>query len=90
MCEHGSTVDLLVPVPAGDAWEGEMMWKIKPIDLCLAPIIVALNSAGVLTRSHCCGHGQYRPEIVLHDGRILVIFDDPDQAALAATARSRR
>jgi hypothetical protein len=75
MCEHGTTVDLLVPITADLAWEGELTWKIKPIDACIAPIVKALNEGGVLTRGCCCGHGVRRPEIILSDHTRLVLLD---------------
>lgn len=71
MCEHGNTVDCCVPVPADLAFEGELTWKMKPVDACLAPIVDALNRGGVLTRSCCCGHGKTPGEIVLHDFTVL-------------------
>jgi hypothetical protein len=74
MCEHGTTVDVLVPIPADLAWEGELTWKIKPVDACIAPIVKALNEGGVLTRSCCCGHGARRPEIILADHSRLVLL----------------
>lgn len=74
MCEHGTTIDLWVPVPADLAWEGELTWKVKPIDSCIAPIVAALNKGGVLTSGCCCGHGKQPPEIILHDGSTLTVL----------------
>lgn len=73
MCEHGDTVECLVPVHAEDAFEGVLTWKVKPVDRCLSDIVVALNRADILTRSCCCGHGRDQGSIILHDGRTLVL-----------------
>ena len=49
-------------------------------DPCIAPIIAALNSAGLATKASCCGHG-YRPgRISLRDGRELFLFGSFDEA----------
>lgn len=46
------------------------------VDRCIAPLVVALNAAGVPTAASCCGHG-YRPgNIALRDGREIVIAPD--------------
>ncbi len=77
MCAHGDTVDMLVPVMADDAWEGVTTWKIKPVDRCLSDIVAALNAAGILTRSCCCGHDRVIGwNIVLHDGRRLRVYPE--------------
>jgi len=73
MCEHGDTVERMVPIGPLDAHDGKPRWDYKPVDRCLAPIIDALNGCGVLTRSSCCGHGEGHGSIVLHDGRELAI-----------------
>jgi len=49
-------------------------------DPCIAPLVEALNSAGIRTLASCCGHG-FRPGFVaLADGRELVIARDFDEA----------
>ena len=45
----------------------------RDIDLCIAPIVRALNEGGVATVASCCGHGRMDGTIVLADGRELVI-----------------
>lgn len=43
------------------------------VDVEIAPIVAALNAAGVETRASCSGHG-YRPaSIILWDGREIHI-----------------
>lgn len=71
MCKHGDTV--VVGVPALDS----LLWKVKPLDRCIAPIVQALNNAGVLTANSCCGHGNGPGGIILHDGRELIIQPAP-------------
>lgn len=73
MCEWGNTVPLSVPIPAGLSHTGEARWAVKPIDSCIAPIVRALNDAGIYTAACCCGHGERDGEIVLQDGRTLVV-----------------
>lgn len=76
MCKHGDTVECLVPVAARDAAEGIDIIKLKQIDGCIAPLVEALNAIGWATRSSCCGHGRGRGEILLQDGRMLLIVSD--------------
>jgi hypothetical protein len=46
---------------------------MKSVDSCIAPIVEALNKAGIYTAGCCCGHGETEGNIILHDGRTLVI-----------------
>lgn len=49
------------------------------MDRCIAPLVEALNAAGVETVASCCGHG-YRPgNVALRDGREIVIAKDFEQ-----------
>lgn len=73
MCVWNNTVKLEVPIPPDLSYTGEFRWDKKPIDACIAPLVKALNDAGIYTASSCCGHGQYEGSIILHDGRTLVI-----------------
>lgn len=73
MCEWGTEVQLLVPMPAELSHTGEFRWAIKGIDACIAPIVQALNDAGIYTANCCCGHGKAEGTIFLHDGRVLRI-----------------
>ena len=66
-------VILNVPIPANLSYNGKFRWALKPIDRCIAPIVKALNDAGVYTSGCCCGHGEADGNIILHDGRILII-----------------
>lgn len=50
------------------------------VDVEIAPIVAALNAAGVPTRASCSGHG-YRPgDIMLADGREIIIARDFEEA----------
>lgn len=75
MCRHGEEVVLYVPIPARLSHDGEFRWDWKGIDLCIAPIVKALNDAGIYTSQSCCGHGKENGTIYLHDGRIIEIRD---------------
>jgi len=51
------------------------------VDLCIAPIVAALNAGGVRTLSSCCGHGGQKigdavlvGSISLADGTELIVY----------------
>lgn len=44
------------------------------IDECIAPIVKALNDAGIETIESCCGHGKGPGTIDLLDGRRIMII----------------
>ena len=73
MCQYGSDVILRVPIPASLAHDGRFRWDMKAVDSCLAPIVKALNDAGIYTSQSCCGHGKENGTIFLHDGRVITI-----------------
>jgi hypothetical protein len=73
MCAHGDTVTLAVTVDASLSWEGVTVVKRKRVDRCIAPIVTALELAGIHMLGSCCGHGRSEGEILLTDGRTLVI-----------------
>jgi hypothetical protein len=75
MCEWGNEEKLLVPMPAELSHTGQFRWAIKGVDACIAPLVQALNEAGVYTANCCCGHGKAPGWIALHDGRHLLIVD---------------
>lgn len=68
MCERGTTTIVMI---------GE-----KPVDVdsCIAPIVATLNAAGIRTRASCCGHGIQPGNIMLDDGRELIIAPDFETA----------
>lgn len=77
MCKWGTDELCLVPMPAELSHTGEFRWAIKGVDACIAPIINALNAAGIYTANCCCGHGKAPGWIALHDGRELWIINTP-------------
>jgi hypothetical protein len=77
MCRWGHTVNLVVPIPADLSHTGEARWAEKAVDSCIADLVRALNAGGVLTRSCCCGHGKEEGSIILQDGRVLVVRQQP-------------
>ena len=58
----------------------EINGKLRNIDDCLVPIIKALNNGGVKTIASCCGHGNRWGNIILSDGRELIIAPDFESA----------
>lgn len=74
MCEWGDTVRVRVTVPAQLSYTGQDRRAVKAIDRCIAPIVRALNTAGIRTDASCCGHGKGNGSIILSDGRELVIM----------------
>lgn len=51
----------------------------RDIDACIAPIVRALNEAGIQTVASCCGHDHRPSAISLADGRevrIMATFDE--------------
>jgi tRNA(Phe) wybutosine-synthesizing methylase Tyw3 len=76
MCEWGTTEIVVVNIPADLSHTGKSYVKLAKIDKCIAPIVRALNEAGIKTRSSCCGHGKTDGRIDLQDGRILLIVEE--------------
>jgi len=73
MCEWGTTKIVRVKLPADLSYTGKERWKEAPVDSCIAPLVAALQAAGINMRSSCCGHGKGSGEIVLQDGRRLKV-----------------
>ena len=69
------TVNVRVKIPADLSFNGKEHWKEAPIDTCIAPIVKALQRAGIDMRGSCCGHGKGEGDIHLQDGRALIILD---------------
>lgn len=66
MCKQGD----MVPV--------RLARGLCDVDRCIAPMVQALNDAGLETRASCCGHGKMPGNVMLADGRELVIMPDYD------------
>lgn len=86
MCKHGDTVKVTVKIPADLSHTGKSYRKRTQIDRCIAPIVSALQTAGIDMRSSCCGHGKGRfwwlPWVKVHgyidlqNGRRLIIIGE--------------
>lgn len=73
-------VVLELTVPAELSSTGEAKQKMCGIDACIAPIVKALNDGGVQTIGCCCGHKRRPGDILLADGRVLIIASSLDDA----------
>ena len=48
--------------------------RVQCIDYCIHHIVAALNAGGVRTTGSCCGHEKMKGNIILEDGRVLIIL----------------
>ncbi len=76
MCKHGTTRNVSVKIPADLSYTGYARFTMRDIDECIAPIVQALQQAGIDMRGSCCGHGKADGYITLQDGRELMIKKD--------------
>jgi len=67
------TSRVMVTIPADLAASGAEHRKRAAIDACVADLVSALAHAAIRTRASCCGHGKRPGEIVLQDGRRLLV-----------------
>lgn len=74
MCEHGHVRGVQVFVPEDLSCTGFARFKFAQVDECIAPIVQALQQAGINMRGSCCGHGKDEGDIHLQDGRVLLIL----------------
>lgn len=72
MCEQGDTIVLNLP--------GRKGYEPCDIDRCIAPLVQTLNNAGFFTKACCCGHGHRPGNIVLRDGRELLLLRSYEEA----------
>jgi len=87
MCKWGTDELVEVTIPAELSYTGNERKKMVGIDQCIAPIIKALNEAGIRTDYSCCGHGDKEGVILLHDERVLMI-KSPEEVREAGGFRS--
>lgn len=73
MCKWGDTVLVKVKILGNLAFSGKSYWINVPVDKCIAPIVKALQEAGINMLGSCCGHESGVGKIVLQDGRTLII-----------------
>jgi len=48
--------------------------KVVAIDHCISRIVAALNAANIRTIASCCGHQKTYGDIMLKDGRVLIVL----------------
>ena len=48
--------------------------RVQGIDHCIHHIVAALNAGNIRTTASCCGHGRMNGNIILEDGRVLIIY----------------
>lgn len=89
MCAWGTTTPVTITRPADTTHTHQETIEPVPIDTCIAPLVAALQHAGIITRASCCGHGHTRGSIILDDGRVLIITDREDGLTLAAQDHRR-
>ncbi len=65
-----------VYIPADRSHTGEGRWRMMEMDACIAPMVDALNAAGILTAASCCGHGEKPGAIALQDGREIEVWPE--------------
>lgn len=58
----------------------EINRRTRDVDRCIAPIVKALNEAGVETVACCCGHKRRPGNIILKDGREVFIMPNFESA----------
>lgn len=86
VCPCSETVDVECEIPAGLSHTGARRKKVCAIDRCLAPLILALQAAGIGTEGCCCGHGKYDGTVCFENGiRLIVVWpwDEVDQRPIA-------
>ena len=90
MCKWGTSTAIMLTIPRDLSYTGEARQKLVDVDMCIAPLVSALNAAGFTTVASCCGHGKGPGNIALADGRELIIAPDFTTArAMEADALAR-
>lgn len=73
MCQWGNHKLTMVYLSPDFSCTDKERLALKDIDSCIADIVHALNSAGIKTRTSCCGHHRAPGIIDLEDGRRIII-----------------
>lgn len=76
MCDDRYTERVTVTIAAHLSSTGHEKRRPMFIDACIAPIVRALERAGIHMLASCCGHGRTLGRIDLTDGRVLFIGAD--------------
>lgn len=74
-CARCQASAVLVPILSSDG-----RWQTAAVDVCIAPLVQALNAGGIATIASCCGHGRRPGNIALRDGREFIIAHDWEDA----------
>jgi len=74
MCQWGTLTTVKLCKPQKNSIGA--LFDTVTVDSCIAPIIQALNNAGIETIASCCGHKRRIGNIVLGDNRELFIIPD--------------
>ena len=74
MCKWGVCKKIEVTIPEHLSHTGKAFKKIEQIDSCIAEIVDALETKGIMMTGSCCGHGKFNGRISLLDGRELLII----------------
>ena len=85
MCKPGETSYVLVRIPEDLSSTGFPKVKYTKIDKCIAPLVEALQRGGIDTRASCCGHGKGSGQIMLQDGRFLIITKKEPKMTVSRT-----
>jgi hypothetical protein len=73
MCKWGTYQPVEVTVHESIAASGVRHRAVRKIDACIADLVRALDSSGIIMLGSCCGHGKAPGQILLADGRSLTI-----------------
>jgi tRNA(Phe) wybutosine-synthesizing methylase Tyw3 len=79
-------VDVYFPAEASQRKDGRDHWEQIRVDRCIAPLVKAINAAGISTVASCCGHGRRPGRISLRDGRDLFIASDYETGQAVSAA----
>lgn len=84
MCRWGNSVNVEVTVPARLSHTDEARTKVIGVDACIAPLVAALNAAGITTVASCCGHGHLPGNVILADDTWLTLLTREQAMAVNA------
>lgn len=84
MCRWNTTVEMEITIPAHMSHTGETRRKVIGVDACIAPLVAALNSAGITTVASCCGHGHIPGQVILGDETWLTLLTREQAMAVNA------
>lgn len=73
MSEDRETRNVMVKIPADLNCTKKEEFIMMKIDSRIADIVDSLQKGGMDMRSSCCGHGKGFGDILLQDGRILLV-----------------